>query len=345
MVNGVEMNSRTGHVPYDFSDDGLLVYVRGDDKFELGAVRGLVWVDREGQEEPLDVPPRAYLHPRVSPDGQRLAVTVGSIAENSTQDVWVYDLERGTESRLTFDSEAAEMRPVWTPDGESIVYYSARAESGIFRKAANGTGREERLTTSAFPQHPEFFSTDGSQLVFRTNPNGNFDLHSLSMEGERASTPVLEMGFDEAFTALSPDGRWIAYSSNETGTYEVYVRPFPNVEDGRWQISTAGGASPRWGPDGRELFYRIGGTVNTALMAVNVEADDSIFSPGVPARLFTGAYFWSAAAVPNYDISSDGRRFLMMSGPVQGGGSSVSTSIAIVSNWFEELERLAPPAQ
>ncbi len=284
IVEGVQTNGELGLAPYDFSDNGMLAYVRGGEVGgDGGATRGLVWVDREGREEPLDVDLDAYLYPRLSPDGQRLAVTIGNTPNQ--QDVWIYDLVRGAESRLTFDTTAASLRPVWTRDGQSVVYYSTRAESGIFRRAANGTGSEERLTSSDAQQLPEFFSPDGTQLIVRTNPQGSMDLYALSVEGEPRSTALLEMDYHEGYSAISPDGRWIAYLSDETGTYEVYVRPFPNVDDGRWQISTEGGVEPLWAPDGRELFYRNAGAV--IVVAVDTESD---FSAGPPEVLFTDDY-------------------------------------------------------
>jgi len=337
MVEGVQTNGELGMAPYHFSDSGMLAYVRGREVSGSGGVtRGLVWVDREGREEPLDVDRDAYLNPRLSPDGQRLAVTIGG-AQNE-QDVWIYDLVRGAQSRLTFDSTAAEMRPVWTRDGQSIVYYSTGEESGIFRKAANGTGSEARLTSSDAQQLPEFFSPDGTQLIVRTNSREGFDLYALSLDGEPRSTALLEMDYNEGWSAISPDGRWIAYMSNETDRYEIYVRPFPNVDDGRWQISTEGGSEPLWAPDGRELYYRNAGAVIS--VAVDGESD---FSAGQPEELFTGAYYDFGPAIPNWDIAHDGQRFLMMTAaaPIE----AQEESIAIVHHWFEDLRRQVPPSQ
>jgi serine/threonine-protein kinase len=339
VANNVQMNLATGHVPYDFSADGLLAYVVGPDTTDSAGLRRLVWVDRQGNEEYLDAPPQSYLFPRLSPDGQRLAVTVGSAVAVREQDVWIYDLARGTESRLTSDSDVGENRPVWTPDGQSVAYYSARPDPGIFSLAANGTGDEERITIGEGQQLPEFISPDGTELVFRMNN----DLYLVSMEGERLPRPLLDGDFIEATASISPDGRWIAYTSNESGVGEIYVRPFPNVEDNRWQISTDGGGGAHWGPDGRELFYRsAGGSGNPVVMAVNVEVTDGVFSADVPEPLFAGPYISGFFTAPNYDLSADGQRFLMIIDDRQQVGANDQTRIAIVNNWFEELERLVP---
>ena len=343
IVENVASNGELGHAAYGFSDDGMLAYVRGGDlEMTPGAVFSMLWVDREGREESLDIEAKFYLTPRLSPDGQRLAVTIADGLGVQVMDVWIYDLTRGTASRLTFDSGVGEMRPVWTPDGQSVAYFSSREEAGVFQRAANGTGPEERLTTALAQQQPEFFTPDGSQLVFRTDPDGHFDLHVQSLEDDSPSTPLLEMDYAEGYSALSPDGRWLAYSSNETETYELYVRPFPDVEDGKWQISTGGGVEPLWSPDGRELFYR-GFTDgnNDSVMVVAVDGEDA-FSAGPPQELFADTYYFSGATIPNWDISSDGQRFLMLESVLS---ASQQTTIGFVENWFEELRRLAPAAE
>jgi serine/threonine-protein kinase len=147
----------------------------------------------------------------------------------------------------------------------------------------------------------------------------------------------------EGFSALSPDGRWIAYVSNETGETEVYVRPFPNVDDGKWQISTNGGGEPLWSPDGRELFYLIGNNPGDDEVYVVSVTAEPVFSPGAPELLFRGAYGFGGS--PNWDISSDGQRFLMMKAEEQAEQTSGETSLIVVNNWFEELNRLAPAAE
>ena len=196
----------------------------------------------------------AYSHPRLSPDGKRLAVTGASI---NGQDVFILDLESGKPSRLTFDP-ANDRNPVWTPDGERIAYFSNGEEPGLFWRAANGTGQAERLTTTQSYQAAKSFSPDGTQLIYLNYPSGIIsDIHVLSLADERTSQPLLQTEITEFDPRISPDGRWIAYVSNETGRNEVYVRPYPDVDDGKWQISTDGGEEPLWHPGGRELFFTI----------------------------------------------------------------------------------------
>ncbi|MFQ5930287.1 MAG: TolB family protein, partial [Acidobacteriota bacterium] len=193
-----------------------------------------------------------------------------------------------------------------------------------------------RLTTSPNLQVPSSFSPDGKRLVFyELNPETASDLHVLSMEGEPTSEPLLHTQFNEGRAVISPDGRWIAYRSNETGRFEVYVRPFPKVQEGKWQISRDGGVSPVWGPKGRELFYRAG----EAMMVVTIKTEPT-FTAGNPEVLFTARYYTGPGR--NYDISPDGQRFLMIKEAEQTEETAVPTQLIVVENWFEELKRLVP---
>ncbi len=320
VVQGVRQALNT-HVDYTLSDEGTLVYVP-----EGGGLRILVWVDREGREERLGAEPRGYFDPRISPDGSRLAVTV---SESGGGDVWIYDLEREIPTRLTFDP-AQDHMPVWTPDGQRVVFDSTRdgAPHNLFWKAADGTGPVQRLTTSPNTQGARSFSPDGKSLVHRetsTSPN----LHVLSMEGEFSSQPLLDNEFNENNAEISPSGRFIAYESNESGQNEIYVRPFPNVDDGKWQISRDGGTEPVWAPQGQELFYRS----SQALIVVGIKTEPT-FTYGSPEVLFTGNYLTSALN-RQYDVAPDGQRFLMIKQEQTG-----VTQINIILNWFEELKRL-----
>jgi len=330
VVQGVRQ-SPNGFVDYAISDNGTLVY--GPSTSTGGLNRTLVWVDRKGQEEPLAAEPQSYQSPRISPDGSRLAITID---ETGGSDIWIYDLEREILTRLTFDP-AADHYPVWTPDGRRIVFDSGRAgaETGhnLFWKAADGTGQAERLTTGPNNQTANSFSPDGMRLVFLGATTTG--LQVLSMEGERTSQPLFQSQFGERQGMISPDGHWIAYDSNESGRVEVYVRPFPNVEEGKWQISRGGGASPVWGPNGRELFFR--SPNGEAMMVVGFNPEPT-FTPGSPVVLFTGEYTTSGA-VTNYDISPDGQRFLMIK---EADEEEWQGQINVITNWFEELKRLAP---
>ena len=334
VLSDIQLNAVSGHAPYNISDDGTLVYVRGTDRSGAGG-RNLFWVDREGGETPIDAGVENFLYPSLSPDGARLAVSRGADAANL--DVWVYDLERGTQYPLTFGAETTEIEPLWTPDGESVIYYSVRGEgdSGIFIRAADGTGQEERLTTSSVDQIPQSFTPDGTWLVYQTAQ----DLHLMSLDGDHESRPLLNAPFNEAAASISPNGRWIAYSSNESGQFRVYVRPFPNVDDGKWQVANVTSWAPHWRADGRELLYR---TSSNAFGSVDVDGEEP-FQAGPPELFDVEIPFtFLLGSAPNFGITPDGQRFLVMTDAVSEETGERRTSIAIVNNWFEELNRLVP---
>jgi serine/threonine-protein kinase len=347
------------------SSDGTLVYVPGGVQAPTFT---LVWVDRQGREEPIKAPPR-FINPRLSPDGTRVALEDGD-------DIWIWDLARETLTRFTFDP-AEDQRPIWMPDGQRVLFSSTRAgpADNLFWQASDGTGAVERLTESPNKHYPYSVSPDGTRLVFREETaTTGADLMVVALEGGRPSArsarsgsgepveprraqppslgvggpgrsatsggrPLVQTTFDEQNGEISPDGRWVAYQSNESGQDEIYVRPFPDANSGRWQISTAGGTRPLWARRGKELFY-LG--PSGAVMSIAVEGG-STFRAGTPTRLFEGPYFMIAASWSRtYDVSPDGQRFLM----IKVGGASnetpTPTSIIVVQNWTEELKRLVP---
>ena len=317
---------RSGAAHFSVSDTGALVYVTGGDPAE----RTLVWVDRDGREETLAAEPRAYRHPRISPDGGRVAVVV----RDPEQDIWIWDFARETLTPLTFGSRN-DFYPVWTPDGRQVAFASNRDPPfNLFWKAADGTGTVERLTESESQQFPYAFTPDGSQLVFLERGEQSVTLGVLSLEG--SSEPLLETEFDERNGEISPDGLWLAYQSNASGQDEIYVRPFPNVDDGRWPISNGGGTRPLWAREGQELFYLAAG----AMMAVPVETvqTEPRFAPGNAEEVFAVRGYFVESAGRTYDISRDGERFLM----IKEGAGGESTECILVQNWFEELKRLVP---
>jgi serine/threonine-protein kinase len=327
LIEGVsDAVGASGSAHFSTSGDGTLVYLPGGrGMFE----RTIVWVDRRGREEPLEVKPRPYSWVRMSPDGTRLAMEV---QDRGNTDVWIHDLARNTQTRLTF-APVADRYPLWTPDGRRIVW---SAGSELVWKAADGTGQVERLTTSGIPLVPYAWSRDGKTLAANiASPTA--DILTLSMEGDHAVQPLIASDFTETRATISPDGRWLAHQSNESGQFQVYVVPFPSVNDGRWQISTTGGSSPVWSPDGRELFYRNG----DAMMAVSVTTQPS-FAAGAPEVLFRGPYVPDAGDPGrSYDIASDSQRFLMIkvNGPA---AAQASARIVLVQNWFEELKARVP---
>ena len=269
---------RGGSATFAFGGNGTLAYVPSYAVVERSST--LVWVDREGNEAPLAAEPRNYRNPDVSPDGESLALVVG----REERDLWIYDLARNTPTRLTFESAIMNM-PRWSPDGRRVAF--ALSPDGLFPnlfwRAADGTGEVERLTSSPNEQFPTGWSPDGQRLLFyEFGPDRQADLWVLSLEGdEPAPGPLLQAEFNQRYATLSPDSRWVAYTSDESGEPEIFVRPFPNVDNGKWQVSTNGGRMAEWGPDGRELIYE----GQTALIAVAVETEPT-FAPGTPEMLF-----------------------------------------------------------
>ena len=303
--------------------------------------RTLVWVDREGNEEPVAAEPRPYTGIALSPDGGRAVLQVD---DPDNADLVIYDVARDTPTRFTFDP-ATDGYPIWTPDGERVVFVSTRDGSGnLYWKAADGTGQVERLTTSVNTQAPGAVSPDGTTLlVVEVRPETGADIGAFSLEGDHAIDWLLESDAWEAYPVISPDGRWMLYTSDESGQLEIYVRPFPNMDDGRWQISRDGGVAPRWGPDSREVFFQTGaGTGSLATMMVAINDTEPTFTPGIPRALFEGPYRLGLLPRPwPYDVFPDGQRFLMLK-EVVDADTGDERAVFLIQNWFEELTRLVP---
>ena len=326
-----------GAADFSVSENGSLIYV--PDVAQALQARTLVWVDREGREEELNAPPAPYESPRISPDGRYVAVEVRA-PENS--DVMVYDLERDTPTRLTLDP-GLDRFPIWTPDGQRVLFASDReGQLNIFSKAADGTGQADRVTTSDNMQWAESLSVDGMTLVVGdfVLSGGQIDIHVISLGEQTRTEGLIQTGFAEVNSQISPDGRWIAYQSNVSGQFEVYVRPFPNVNESRMRISRDGGQSPLWAPGGQELFFRRG--ESWEMMVVAVEADPT-FSAGNPEVLFEAPYLFTSVGLFRtrpWDVAQDGR-FLMVKERASEDGTG-APHIVLVQNWFEELKRLVP---
>jgi serine/threonine-protein kinase len=328
VLEGVLQSPTGGTTQYSFSSLGTLVYVPGGLQ---GAQRRLVWVDRKGVEQPLPAPVRGYRTPRISPDGRRVAVTSSEAGDN----IWLYDLARETLTRLTFEGRT-DANPIWTPDGRRIAFASSRtAGRNVFWQPADGSGGVEQLTEFSDYQHTlGSWSPDGVLAFEELNPATGRDIWVLRLS-DRKAQPFLHMPFDEAAPAFSPDGRWLAYASDETGRYEIYVQPYPGP-GGKSQISTEGGTEPVWAHDG-EIFYR----QENKIMAVGTKTQPT-FSAGNPKVLFEGRYVRTQQTQPNYDVSRDGQRFLMVKASEQ---TEAATQINVVLNWFEELKRRVPTAK
>ena len=310
--------------------DGTLAYVDAPG-VAAAAERTLVWVDRQGREESLGAPPRPYFHPRISPDGTRVAVAIA----DQEHDIWMWDLPRQTLSQLTFDP-APDFAPAWTPDGRRLVFFSQRGrEPGLFWQPADGTGTPERLATGA---PTTAVTPDGTHVLFALTSNQ--DLAMVSLDGTRRVQSLTNHPSTERNGIVSPDGRWLAYESDASGRFEIYVRPFPKVEAGQWLISAAGGTRPLWSPNGPEpeLFYVAPGG---ALMASRVHPRDGAWSAERPTKIVDGRYVTEGVRDRrSYDVSPDGRRFLMIK---QATNEVTAPQIVVVHNWLEELRRLVPP--
>jgi len=253
------------------------------------------------------------------------------------RDIWIWDLRRNVLESFTMDPSD---NPVvaWSPDGRRLAFGSARFGGvvNVFWQMADGSGTPERLVESARIQMPIRFALDGRLLVSADEPGQARNIVALSLDGTRRLTPIVQGPEADLAADISPDGRWIAYDSNESGQFEVYVRPYPDAERGRSVVSRGGGRQPLWSRDGRELFYR---DFAGAVMAVPVAVTPT-FVPGPPVKLLDGAGYaggGSFGSAHTYDLSRDGRRFLMMK-----EGNSTAPALVVVQNWTEELKRLVP---
>jgi hypothetical protein len=327
----------SGAANYAVSRDGTLAYVRAA---ATGMARSLVWIDRSGRETAIRAPLRVYREARLSPDDSRVALAM----RDEQHDIHVWDLARETLTRLTFDPGVDE-RPAWTADGRSIVFGSQRSgATNLFVQTADGSGSVRQLTGGGDEQHPAFVAADGSgilgtQVTSRTNGDIVWFPLSKPDTGLARAEPLINSGFVEWNPDMSPDGRYLAYQSNESGRDEIYVRPFPRVNDGRWQVSTAGGVRPVWNRSGRELFF-VDATGGMIVVPVNTSA--ATFASGNARRLFDvppGDVY----LVRDYDVARDGTRFLMMKDAATGQRTATA-SMVVVLNWFEELKAKAAAA-
>lgn len=325
VAEGLMFNPTNGRTAFAASNNGVLAYRGGS----VATPSRLVWVSRNGIEQGLAAPAHNYVLPRVSPDGQR--VTAG--VEEAASQIWIYDLSRDTLTRLTFEGNS-NLDPIWTPDGKRIVFKGTK--NRFFWQPADGSGPAEELTKSELPTNnaPGSISPDGQVLAFM-GQDSDQDVYTLPLKDGKPQ-PFVHTPATETAPRFSPDGRWIAYASNESGRLEIYVRPYPGP-GGKWQISVDGGTEPVWNPKGRELFYRAG----NKMMAVEVTTAPT-FSAGKPKMLFEGPYVPTPRSFADYDVSPDGQRFLMLrrSDEPQAPGQ-----INVVLNWLDDLKQKVPLAQ
>lgn len=302
-----------GAAYFALSRTGVLVYAPGGPQLKD---RTLVWIDRRGTVAPIPVPKRFYAEPSISWDRRRIALTFRA----ANDDVWIYDIARGTFTRLTFPHGNSEV-PIWTPDDRRIVYAVDR--NGVRRlvwRLADGSGGEEPLTPAEYFQTPGSWSPDGKTLVYTEDrPDSGSDLFVLAIDGDRKPVPFLATPRNERTPVFSPDGHWIAYLSDETGQFEVFVTAYPGPGP-KWQISSKGGALPAWGRDGREIVYR----ENDRLMTVSVE-------PGSPPRFGRPAPLLTLPPYTGYvAMAPDGDRFVAV---CDDGQDRVARELHVVLNW------------
>ncbi|HMF15471.1 MAG TPA: protein kinase, partial [Gemmataceae bacterium] len=329
IIEGVA-NGGLGAVQLTVSAAGSIAY--GPDLQELGA-SSLVWVDRHGMMQAASAPKRYYQFPRLSPDGQRLAVRIQTGA-NRGNDIWLFQFARGTLSRLTFNESDAET-PVWTPDGKFVTFAATRGNPirQILKKPADGSSDEEVLAGGDRHWHLGGWSPKGDALVAMATDTGHIWL--LRPTDKPALRPFLQTSYQTRAGTISPDGHWLVYASNDSNRFEVYVQAFPGA-GAKYQISTDGGSEPIWAKDGRELFYRNG----DKMMAVAVQAHGGNFDAGASTALFEGHLAVSNISGGDawYDVSPDGQRFLML----RPEESRSVASIVMVQDWMDELKRLVP---
>ena len=343
VVEPVSVGGGSPALNYSVSRRGDLVFVAGGAGLMTPLARTLVSVDRSGRETAIEAPARSYAVGRISPDGTRVALDV----REGGNDIWIWDFNRRTLSVLGRHS-AVDLSPIWTPDGRRVIWTSTRGggNPNLFWQAADNTGSPERITTNALNQFPTSITPDGGTLVvFGSSGTATtgMDIYSVSLkDGSGKAQPLVSAaGFDFG-GEVSPDGKWLAYHSNESGEAQVYVRPFPNVDDGRWQVSNAGGTRAAWSRNGRELFYL---DRDGLLTSVHVTSGPS-FVATAPEKILSTAYYRGSSALGldlrAYDVFPDGRRFLMIKEPQATPAGPPSIDIVVVLDWSEELKQRLP---
>jgi serine/threonine protein kinase/Tol biopolymer transport system component len=323
VIEAVIHNRVSGVSHFAVAANGTLAYVP-----EASSARTLVWLDRKGVATPVPAPSRAYGQARLSPDGTRAIVTVAE----QDRDLWMWDFGREALTRFTFTPDE-ENSGIWTPDGSRILFASGKGrERGLYSRPANGSGSVIRLTTD--PDMVDVLSAapDGTVLTRSRRDDGGW----LSAGSWQRDSPLRRLAGGESVhwnARLSPNGRWLAYQSHESGRWEIYVRPFPALEHGRWQVSVDGGHGPVWRADGRELLFE--DQYHGRVMSVSVETDGSTFSAGRPVALFPIKWFFEYGF--GFDVSRDGQRFLMTRQI-----EPTASKIQVVLNWQEELKARVP---
>jgi serine/threonine-protein kinase len=336
VIEGVWASPIFAGAQFSFSDTGALAYVAG----ESVVSSPIHWLGRDGATTLLRDEPANWWSPRFSSDGDRLAMMINDGAQ---WDIWVYDWSRDTPTRLTFDP-AHDMNPAWTPDGRHVVFSSSRSGRGVsnlYWRPSDGSGEAGRLTESENHQRPESWHPSGRFLAFQElSPLTGWDLKILEMEGDEASgrtpgtmTTFVDEPAIEVQSVFSPDGRFLAYASNESGHFEVYVRPFPGP-GGKWQVSAGGGAWPTWSKTRPELLYATeGGTI----MVASYAAEGDSFRSERPVPWSDVHSMWMGVAVSSFALHPDGERIALRL--TNGVSGDAPDSVVLVTNFLDELRR------
>jgi serine/threonine-protein kinase len=344
LIEGIDGTQVVILSAYTLSKNGDLLYLPGEGTELRGAPNSTVsWVDRNGEETPLELPPQAYQTPTLSPDGTQLALTIKPSITG--EDLWKYDLSRRTLSRITFSGFV--INPLWNPAGDRLVYDTPE---GIRAINSTGIGNPEVLLMAPSRlfdrRRPAAFTPDGtgllySEIVVRAGNRTPTSINQLSLAPEHTTQEVIVSEFGTHRGVISPNGRWLAYVTSETGQDEVYIRPWPDIDSNRSQISSGGGSDPQWAADTGELFFRNNTEdgIETWVVSVATEGD---FNAGIPELLFTSDHIVSSLE-NSYSVAADGQRFVMLK-PIAGAERvAVDTNLVLVENFAAELRRLVPP--
>ena len=316
-------SSAIGASDFRASDNGILVY--STRRAQLG---DLVEINREGRRLRILSSPPTSLAPALSPDERRIALRAID-DRTKTRDLWLIGLDREMMTRLTFDP-THETQPLWSPDGKRIAFWSDRPGSaGVYVKQLTGSGQEELL--HLLPNEPSLshWSRDGSRMLFTQGSGQRSDIWVLELSGERKAYPFLNGPFTEREGQLSPNGKFLAYSSDESGQYQIYVQQFPDRSE-KWQISTTGGSDPQWRADGKELFF-LGG--DQSMMSAKINSSETQFSAEVPQRLFPVVVLFPTGPRNHYVVTADGNHFYV----IVPKGSDVPPSTTVVVNWMKQV--------
>ena len=344
LLQDVAYSPNNGFAQFEFSSmssaPGTLVY-RSGGAGESGLVT-LEWLDSAGKMQPLLPKPGFYQRPRISPDGERVALEISDV---SGSDIWVYEWRRDTMTRLTSGGAGTYINPTWSPDGRYILF-SGTPPDGIFWTRSDGATKPQPLTQSANLQVPFSFTSDGKRLSFNeAAPGSQYDLWTVTVERDAVGLhadkpePFLLTPFDEREPVLSPDGRWLAYTANDSGTFQVYVRAFPD-RGGKWQISNNGGSYPEWSRNGHELFFR--STDNRIMVASYTVRGDS-FAADRP-RVWSEKRLadFGPVGIRSYDLAPDGKRIIALISPGTLQAQAAQNHVIFLENFFDELRRRVP---